>query len=126
MTVTVVAGAPCSGKSTYVERHARPGDAVIDFDVIARDLGSPDDWQHQEPWKTAAQDEMAAQIAAIGDEDAWIIRTDPTVAASVAEALGGRLIVLDPGEAVCLERAAYRPSGTRRVIRLWYWQRRRG
>lgn len=39
--LTVITGAPGSGKSTYVKRHAQPGDIVIDFDLLARAFGSP-------------------------------------------------------------------------------------
>lgn len=124
MTITVVCGAPCSGKTTHVEQHARPGDVVVDFDAIARERGSPDDWQHREPYKSAAQHEMARRIDALDGENAWVIRMNPRVAASLADALDGTLLVLDPSEAVCLRRAANRPSGTRRAIRMWYWQRR--
>lgn len=35
MVITVVTGPPCSGKSTYVRTHARPGDIIVDFDAIA-------------------------------------------------------------------------------------------
>ncbi len=37
--VTLVCGPPASGKSTYVASHAKPGDVVIDFDVIRRKVG---------------------------------------------------------------------------------------
>ena len=30
-----------SGKTTYARQHAKPGDIIIDFDLIAQALGSP-------------------------------------------------------------------------------------
>lgn len=44
--LTVVTGPPCSGKSTYVRGRAKPGDIVIDFDVLAQALGSPNPHDH--------------------------------------------------------------------------------
>ena len=41
MTVTVVAGPPCSGKTHHVRTNAGPDDLVIDWDEIAVRLGSP-------------------------------------------------------------------------------------
>ena len=32
--ITLVTGAPASGKSTYVRYHAKPGDVIIDLDNI--------------------------------------------------------------------------------------------
>ena len=37
--LTIVAGAPASGKSTYVNQHARPGDLIVDADREADRLG---------------------------------------------------------------------------------------
>lgn len=38
MKTTVVYGAPCSGKTTYVRHEAKPGDIVFDYDEIAKAL----------------------------------------------------------------------------------------
>lgn len=62
MTVTVVTGPPCAGKSTYVREHAGQGDVVVDLDAIAQSLGYPTaqvDWS--EPTPHAAR--VAAMIA---------------------------------------------------------------
>ena len=32
---TVVTGPPCGGKSTHVREHAKPGDLIVDLDLIA-------------------------------------------------------------------------------------------
>jgi hypothetical protein len=44
--LTIVVGPPCSGKSTYVKTHAKPGDITIDFDTLAQALGSPTPHDH--------------------------------------------------------------------------------
>lgn len=78
--LTVVTGPPCSGKSTYVREHAKPGDIVIDFDVLARALGSPTPYDPPAPilW-TAMAARNAAVNAAIRQHQrgatAWIIHT---------------------------------------------------
>ena len=40
MGLHYVIGPPYSGKSTFVQEHRKPGDVVIDFDLIAQALGS--------------------------------------------------------------------------------------
>lgn len=125
-TVTLVVGPPCAGKSTYVARRAQPGDVVVDFDSIARRLGSPQRWVHPEPWRTAADREverMVAEVEVMTVGVAWVIRCLPSLAdrAALGRRLAARVVVVDPGERVCLARAALRPSGTARAIRRWYW-----
>ena len=128
-TVTIVAGPPCGGKSTYVARRAKPGDVVVDFDMIARRLGSPARWIHPEPFRSRANrevDRLLGQIEAMTTGTAWVIRSlpDPAERAALAARLRAVVVVVDPGESVCLARAASRPSGTARVIRRWYWTAR--
>ena len=38
MVINVVTGAPCVGKSTYIAKHAKENDVVVDFDRIAAAL----------------------------------------------------------------------------------------
>lgn len=83
MALTVVTGPPCSGKTTYVHEHAKPGDIIIDLDPIAEALGSPDHHDHPEPLRRVAQ---AARRAAIAEAirqhrrgaSVWIVECDPT------------------------------------------------
>jgi predicted kinase len=62
MTLWVIHGAPCAGKSTYIREHAQPGDIVIDFDRMAQAFGSPDTHDHNEHHKFVT---IAARRAAI-------------------------------------------------------------
>ena len=58
---TVVCGPPAAGKTTRAgEIAARSGGEVIDFDVIARQLGSPDEHDHPEGVKAAVEAVVAA------------------------------------------------------------------
>jgi predicted ABC-type ATPase len=66
--LTVVTGLPCSGKTTYVREHAKPGDVVIDFDILAVALGSPVQHDHPDDIRRITQ---AARRAAIHAAIIW-------------------------------------------------------
>lgn len=80
--VTVVTGPPCSGKTTHISRHAKPGDVVIDYDLIAVALGSPDSHDHPDHIRFIARQARHAAIkaalnAARGGATVWIIDSQP-------------------------------------------------
>lgn len=123
MTVRIVVGPPCAGKSTYCAENAEPGDVIVDYDKLASALGSSVAHAADGAVRDAA---FAARDAAIdtllkSGDPGWIIHTSPQLS-SVAKyrAVGAEFIVIDPGIDVCLERAAERPEGTAGVIRDWY------
>jgi hypothetical protein len=66
--LTVITGPPCSGKSTYLRQHAKPGDIRIDYDDIAQALGSPVRHGHDEPIGRVT---VEARNAAIASAIAW-------------------------------------------------------
>lgn len=127
MQVVLLCGPPCSGKTTLAQQVARLTDVVLDYDTIARSMGSPAMWMHPEPYRTAAEQRMQAGLAAAHAADggtAWVIRTAPRPQqrASLAQRWGARVYLLDPGERECRRRAhtAHRPTGTARSIGEWY------
>lgn len=80
--ITVITGPPCSGKTTYVAQRRKPGDIVIDFDAIARALGSPAGHGHEHHYRTVASEARHAAIAAAitchqAGHRAWIIDAQP-------------------------------------------------
>ena len=129
MHLVFLCGPPCSGKTTLAYAVAQPDDVVIDYDDIARNLGSPTPWCHPEPWRTAAEHDMQAAIAQAAahpsDGTAWVIRTAPRPGqrARLAEQWNASVYLLNPGRTECTRRARadQRPSGTARSISDWYW-----
>lgn len=83
--LTVVTGAPCAGKSTYVRKHARPGDIIIDFDQLAQALGSPVTHGHgTHHWKVTIEVRDTAITHAVAchmkGATVWIVDSKPTAA----------------------------------------------
>lgn len=123
-TVTVVCGPPCAGKTTYVREHAQRGDLVVDYDDIARRLGSPRTHDHDYKYHRQVEATIARAVDGIKagrHERAWIIRTSPTVARSLAAELSANVVMVDAPDEVLLERASRRrdPQRTARAIREW-------
>jgi hypothetical protein len=134
MVRRLIAGPPCSGKSTHVEQHKGPDDEVICLDTIAMDLGSPVPWGHAPNYMNQADAILRQRLIQLRDtpphldpHDIWVIRSlaNPTERRQLAEDISAELTTLDPGEAVCLDRARHRPSGTTKAVRTWYWAARR-
>lgn len=130
--VTVVCGPPCAGKSTWVARHAEPGDTVLDIDVLAKLCGSDRDHGHEGRFYRAAQDEYDQLCAMVrtSNVNAWVIRgaPEPTARKKLAEAVGAtRIVVLLPPRGVLLARALERDgridgtaTDTMRAITKWH------
>lgn len=123
--LTVVVGPPCAGKSTYVRAHARDGDVTVDYDAIARALGSRRD--HEAP-RAVADTASRARDAAVSRVmakrwPAWVIHSRPSADQIAAyRDAGARLVLMDPGIDECLRRCVEdsRPPGTEARIRDWY------
>lgn len=124
--IVYVLGPSCSGKSTFVAEHSRPGDVTVDFDALAQCLGATREHDPEPgPLKAAFAARQAVE-GAIEDglpNDQWVIRStlQPEAIQRMGEA-GIRFVVCDPGEDEALERCAAddRPEGTADRIRAWY------
>lgn len=125
--VTLIAGPPCSGKTTYARTHAAPDDTVADLDIIAMQLGSPRQWHHEDETRHEAEGFMRARMAAIArmaTGTAWVIRCVPESQrrTSLAHAIGAtRVLVLLPPTPTLVARARQRPqrAHTLRAIHAW-------
>lgn len=126
--VTLVIGAPCSGKSTWVHEHAAPGDLIVDWDQLAVDAGSPVPHDHPAAYRAAASAERARLeqvVAERVDMTAWVIRTLPKTTDQVKaerRLWSTSTHICDPGMPECIRRAQAdgRPPDVDQAIVRWY------
>lgn len=132
--LTMVCGAPGSGKSTYVDKHKSPGDTVICLDSLVAELFNcdPHGWDREQclgPALYARNDMLAALSmrggvvgsawfiisAAAGRDRAWWLRKLKPV----------QIVVLKPRLSVCVERlkADNRPDIDAAAIAAYEWHR---
>lgn len=121
--IHVICGAPCAGKTSYIQQRAKPGDLVIDTDKIAEALGAGVDHMAEGICYKAALEarEAAIRIAKKSEGDSWIIHSLPSEQ-QIADYQrhNAEIIVLDPGIDECKRRAKNRPAGTMEAIDRWY------
>ena len=121
--LTILSGPPCSGKTTYIANHAKPGDITIDLDTIMMRLQPG--YQH---WSDGLSGDLLnsairarnAMLGSLARKDrgrAWFIVSAPTQAERGwwQTKLGGEIILLHPGAAECKRRAIAR--GTPKAIK---------
>lgn len=126
--LTVVIGPPASGKSTWVREHAKQGDIVIDFDLLALAMAGPDADPHDHPPPLMAVT-RAARTAAIEAAikqsykvDVYLIHSSPSDERMAQyRRLGAKVITVDPGKDVVRQRCkGERPARMFGVIDAWY------
>ena len=122
--ITVVTGPPCSGKSTYVRTHAKPGDIVIDFDTLAQALGSPVPHDHSPQVRNVIiRMRRAAIDTALNQRgiDVWIVDCNISPERLAAYKRAGAVIRAMTADADELHRraTAERPALWHRLIDGW-------
>lgn len=128
----VVTGPPASGKSSWIDAHAKPTDVVIDLDRITRALtgpGAPAWNQNPIHLRVAHRARYAAMDEAFtlrDKTDVYLIHTMPSAKARAKyKRLEARIITVDPGRAIVMQRIEdMRQPGMRAVATRWYNQRR--
>lgn len=126
MAVHLIAGPPCSGKTTLARQRARPGDLVLDFDAICTELDGIPGWAHTPAIRRRADLVMHQRMRMLPHHqgDAYVIRcaANPRLRSHLARMLGAVVWVVDPGQAECVRRARAdrRPPGTEAAIARWY------
>ena len=124
----LVTGPPCSGKSTFVNTLARPGDLVLCIDTFAQEAGSESEHDHVGEFWHAARlrfDQLCTDLGLTVGARAWVIRgcPEPKVRQQLAGKIGAtRTVVLKPSLDVLYERAYDRDdaSGTCKAITSWF------
>lgn len=128
--ITIVCGPPCSGKTTYLSTHARPGDTIVDLDVIAKTIEPS--YRHWAGMLTPSLLNRAirARNAMLGSLErkttgrAWFIVGAPTKQERDwwKGKLGGEVVLLHPGIDELRRRAIAR--GTPKAIKgIADWER---
>ena len=123
--ITVVTGPPCSGKTTYVRTHAKPGDIVIDFDTMAQAFGSTAPHDHSAAVRhvtiQARRTAIAASITVHQQTAVWIVDCNISPERMRAYRRAGAKIVTMRAEPDELHRRASRerPGLWHRLIDEW-------
>lgn len=124
---TLIIGAPCAGKTTYARQNRKAGDPLIDFDRLVEAAGGITHQRGQDDIRRVAEAmRKAGQGRGFADDidaDVWAIHTRPSNAALADMAERGiRIICLDPGKDICLQRAAKeaRSESSIEAIKAWY------
>lgn len=124
---TLVTGAPCSGKNTYVNRCRQPGDLVVDFDALIMAIGGDETHNHPQELKGyafEARDAVIRRWAYRRDTDIWVIGTCPRRKdREKFTKLGFRVITMDASEKTCMTRArAERPLEWQEYVHRYFVQ----
>lgn len=119
MTVYLIHGAPASGKTTEAKRRAKPGDIIIDSDLLAEALGSPSSHDHPAHVKSLAMHLRDVAVAKTAHQacDVYIVSASPNAVNTIPH---DTAILCDPGMGTCLARAKMRPKWTTLAVKTWY------
>lgn len=123
----IVAGAPCSGKSTYVKDNATYGDLIYDYDTLHQALSGLDSHIHSlliRPFVLAARDEIFRQLEAHKDQSAYVITSSRKTSEieGMAKRLDASIVFIDIERGEAHRRASndYRPNAWHEYIDNWF------
>lgn len=123
-SVYIVCGAPCSGKTTFVNENMSVGDLIVDIDSIYQAISGQERYvkpQGLYPFVDAVMRELKAQIKMMSKGTAWVIVGKEAATAKqrqdLANELRGAIILMDADKQTCLERLHENPQT--RDIQMW-------
>lgn len=128
MTLYLIIGPPASGKTTWVEQHAKHGDIVIDYDAIACTLSPINADPYKLPpavksvTKAARQAAIDTAVGLSSTTDVYVIHAMPSTSLlDKYRARGAQVITIDPGADVVLARCKNeRPWQMAQAAKQWY------
>ncbi len=131
--VYLVCGSPCSGKSTYVQEHMRPGDIVCDVDRLYSALCFNEEHDSELYAHKVASELRKCLCDIIHDrkgnwKNAYVIsiaNTREKVEAEKERINADEVVFIDTPIEVCIERAKDRPFYFPWLIEEWYAERNR-
>lgn len=125
--LTVVAGPPCAGKTTYVRQHRAPTDLVLDLDDLAASLTGGDGYNQQklaQPFAVTARNAVLDHyLTRPGNAShLWLIRSAPRLQERHEyDWAGAAIVLLMPEMSTLLSRArAERPPVWAGYIHDWF------
>lgn len=122
---TLVWGPPCAGKNTYVDKHRRPGDMVVDFDAVMIALGGAGGHEQPAALRPFTFDCIDAVMRRLASGNhivtrAWVILSAPT-RVDRDPFRGGQIVGLVPDIDTCKARAKReRPEAWLGYIDNWF------
>lgn len=129
LTVTLISGPPCGGKSSYLLEHAGPDDLIVDYDALAVALqpagGSHGHVEAHKHFIWEARDAILERLRLgnHGVRAAWVIASAPKRRDRDRYRLryGAQVVVVMSPEDVCLRRAmGERPGDWFGHVRGWF------
>ena len=123
----VVAGAPCSGKSTFVRAHAEARDLIYDYDSVHMALSGRPSHDHDaqiRPFVLAARDGVYGELEVRTEQAAWVITSTrkTTDLEGLRDRLGAEVVVLMVDREEAHRRCALdgRPEAWHGYIDRWF------
>ena len=123
----IVAGPPCSGKSTYVRNHYKRGDLVYDFDTMHSALSGLSAHDHLENIKhfvIVARDAVFGELEKRKNQNAWIITStkEDAVLKGLRDRLSAEVVFLEVSREEAHRRCEEdsRPSIWHTYVDAWF------
>lgn len=109
--VSAITGPPASGKNTYIQKQAEPGDVLIDLDAIVQSLSGVGLYRAPVDWLRPALEQrnhlLRESLVNRDIRHLWFIATAPQAAERVfwSTVLGCDVVRLDVSRTTCERRA---------------------